>query len=157
MTVDTPEDAAVAMAALPEYEPLPEFRPSLLSDAAVGRTFFLDGRLAKALPILASAAANCNALENPVFAVEASLWLGEALEAQAGQTGQTQTGQTGQAGEAGDVGAACNAYAQVVKRWGALGARSVSATLAKKRMQTLRCGKAPYAPDPNGTRSPDGK
>jgi serine/threonine protein kinase/tetratricopeptide (TPR) repeat protein len=120
---DTPEEATEALAALPAFEPLPPFRPSLLAEADVGRTLLLGGRVDEATRLLRRAAGNCNAFENPFEWVRSSLWLGEALEAR------------------GDTAGACAAYGQVTRRWGKLGKRSTSAALAGKRMASLRCGK----------------
>ncbi len=125
MVTDTADDAAKALAALPAYAPVPEFRPSLLGDAAVGRTLFLGGRVEDAIPILRSAAGNCDVLENPVEWVKASWWLGQALEAK------------------GDVAGACAAYANVVKRWSGLGKRSVTAMAARKKIASLACKASP--------------
>jgi hypothetical protein len=118
---ETPEEAAEALSALPEYSPLPDFIPSSGARADVGRVMLLGGRVDDAVRILGSAAADCNAMENPWSWVQASLWLGEALEQRADRDG------------------ACRAYGNVVARWGALGARSVTAAQANKRIAALRC------------------
>ena len=125
MVTDTQGDAAEALTALPAYSPIPEFRPSLLGDAAVGRTFLLGGRVDDAIPVLRSAAGNCDVLENPVEWVKASWWLGQALETK------------------GDVAGACAAYASVVRRWAPLGKRSTSAIAAGKKMGLLGCNAKP--------------
>jgi len=120
---DTSEEAAQALAVLPESSPLPEYRPSLLADADVGHVMLLGGRLDEAVRLLRRAAGDCNAFENQFEWVQASLWLGQALE------------------QKGDTAGACAAYADVVRRWGSLGKRSTSAGLARKRLAALACGK----------------
>ena len=107
--VETPAEAAQALAALPAFGPLPRYRPSLIIDAHIGRTYLLAGRPDDAVPLLESASAQCNTFEDPIAWVHASLWLGEALEAQ----GHTQD--------------ACAAYRSVATRWAGFGSRSTSA------------------------------
>jgi eukaryotic-like serine/threonine-protein kinase len=123
LVADTPDEGAEALAALPPFEPLPAYRPSLLAEADVGHTMLLGGRVDDAIPLLRRAAADCNAFENQFEWIEASLWLGQALETK------------------GDTAGACRAYGQVMARWGKLGKRSVTATAAAARSVALRCGK----------------
>jgi eukaryotic-like serine/threonine-protein kinase len=123
LVTDTPDEASEALAALPDFEPLPALHPSLLAEADIGHTFQLAGRVDDAIPRLRRAAGTCNAFENQFEYVQSNLWLGQALEAK------------------GDAAGACKAYGQVTSRWGKLGRRSVSATAAAARIVALRCGK----------------
>jgi serine/threonine-protein kinase len=123
MTVDTADDARKALAALPEYSPLPAFRPTFLPDALIGRTYLLAGFADRAMSLLRQAAGVCDRMEDPILSIEAWRWLGEALEATKDEAG------------------ACSAYAYLVQHWGALSAPFVSATFAKQRMTALHCGK----------------
>jgi serine/threonine-protein kinase len=119
--VDTAAEAAQALAVLPEYEPLPLFRAPFVANAHIGRTYLLAGRPAEAIPLLRRATAQCDVFEDPIAWVQASLWLGEALEAQ------------------GQKDEACAAYSNVVTRWKGFGARSTSYREARKRMAGLQC------------------
>jgi serine/threonine-protein kinase len=121
IVTDTAEEAAQALTVLPEASPLPEFRPSLLADADVGHVMLLGGRLDEAERLLRRAAGDCNAFENQFEWVQASLWLGQALE------------------QKGDTAGACAAYGDVVRRWGPFGKRSTTAGLARKRLAGLGC------------------
>jgi len=123
LVTDTPDEAAEALAALPAFEPLPAFHPSLLAEADIGHTLQLGGRVDDAIRVLRRAAGDCDAFENQFEYVQASLWLGQALESK------------------GDTAGACKAYGQVTARWGKLGKRSMSATAAAMRAVALRCGK----------------
>ncbi len=118
--VDTPAEAAQALAALPAFAPLPRYRPSLDVDAHIGHIYLLAGRVDEAVAYLKAAASQCNTFEDPIAWVHASLWLGQALEAQGQKDG------------------ACDAYRSVASRWSGFG-RSSSAQLARKRIAALRC------------------
>jgi|GEM_PF-594207 len=116
----TPEDARDALAALPDYLPLPPERvrtPEI--DEAIGATYLLAGRTAEALPFLRRAAASCGAALDPLHHTWANLELGEALEAT-------------------DVDGACDAYHVVIARWSAAPA-SRSAKRARERWSVLKC------------------
>jgi serine/threonine-protein kinase len=93
----------------------------LLADADVGHVMLLGGRLDEAERLLRRAAGDCNAFENQFEWVQASLWLGQALE------------------QKGDTAGACAAYGDVVRRWGPFGKRSTTAGLARKRLAGLGC------------------
>jgi serine/threonine-protein kinase len=120
-TVETPEDAREALAALPAFEPLPSFFPRSLGEAATGVTFFLGGRADDAVAWLDRATRTCRALELPVEHTRAHLWLGLAREAK------------------GDKAGACAAYRVVRERWGKAKPRSVTAEKAAERMRAAGC------------------
>lgn len=119
-TVETREQARAALAALPEYEPLPWFRPGLLAGAVVGRVRLLAGDPKGALPDLALAAHSCRAFDDPVRWVQSSAWLGAARET------------------TGDVAGACADYKRVTDRWGPA-SKSVTAREVRARRAALRC------------------
>jgi hypothetical protein len=118
---ETKDEAARALDVLPEYEPLPVFKPLTFADGDVGRTYWLAGRVDDALPVLKRAAASCVALDFPIEATRAQLFFGQALEAK------------------GDAAGACAAYATVLLRWGAAKGGSKSAKLAAERTAKLDC------------------
>ena len=127
-TVTTPDEAAQALAVLPEFVPLPEYRLWWIVDAGMGRTYLLGGRPKDAIPLLQRASSRCDPPEDPFVYVYAALWLGEALEAV----------------KRNDE--ACTAYGKVIQRWSGFGARSVSLRKARARTAALGCpakGKAP--------------
>jgi eukaryotic-like serine/threonine-protein kinase len=124
MQVDAPEDAKEALEVLPKYGPLPEFSRALHATAYIGHALLLGGRVDDAVRWLRASSQSCDAFENPYAWVQASLWLGQALE------------------QKGDAAGACSAYGDVVRRWAPFGKASTSATLAGKRMAVLGCGKA---------------
>ena len=125
-TVDTADDAREALAALPEYEPLPDYYPKALAEAHVGHALLLGGRTDEALPWLERAVRTCRVLELPVLHTRAQLWLGMAREAK------------------GDKDAACAAYRVVRERWGKAKPPSMTAQKAAERLRALSCpGAAP--------------
>jgi serine/threonine-protein kinase len=117
----TREDAILALAALPSYEPLPGYQESLMPSALVGRVYLLAGQLDRAVPFLERAARDCRVLAYPVLWMQAHAWLGEAYE------------------KAGNKDGACEAYRLVLTRW-ANARSSVSARDAKQRSLALHCG-----------------
>ncbi len=119
---ETPEDAALALAALPRYAPLPSFCPTCgLIEADVGRVYLLAGRPLDAIPPLRRAARSLRALDLPIDHTRAELALGEALEA------------------TGDRAGACAAYGVVLDRWGRARPPSRSAARARQRADALAC------------------
>ena len=121
---ETPEEARAALAALPRFGGLPPYalQPAMHVDAVVGRTYLLAGRPAEALPALTRAATSCYALRFPVEQMRAVRDLGVAREA------------------TGDRSGACEAFRQVVERWGRATPRSLTAEDARARMRALGCG-----------------
>jgi hypothetical protein len=115
-------DAADALRVLPDFSPIPPFRPHVLGDAHIGHVYLLAGRTQEALPALRRGAANCRAFDDPFTWVRAALWLGEAEEA------------------AGNKDAACTAYHRVLSHWGHL-PQSVTAAEARKHVKGLGCPK----------------
>jgi serine/threonine-protein kinase len=122
---ESPDEARVALGALPRYAPIPPYRPGTLAEAAIGVTELLAGRPQEAVRQLTRATRTCRALEFPVEHTRASYWLGRAHEA------------------AGDRPAACAAYAVVRARWGHARPRSVTAERAGARAAALGCRPAP--------------
>jgi serine/threonine-protein kinase len=113
--------AKQALAALPDYEPLPPFHPLTFADGDVGRTYFLAGDAVSAEPYLERAAHSCVALDFPIGWVRSWLFLGLAREAR------------------GDGAGACEAYRAVLDRWGDASPPSGSARRAGERARALRC------------------
>jgi serine/threonine-protein kinase len=112
-------DAELALAELPKYEPLPWYRSGVLGDALVGHAYLLAGR-PEARSMLEVAVKSCRAFEDPITYVASRLWLGQARE------------------QAGDKAAACEAYGDVLHRWGKA-PHSVTAHEAKGRAAALKC------------------
>jgi serine/threonine-protein kinase len=121
-TAESAAEAKSALEALADYQPLPVFRPLTFADGDLGRTYLLAGDAASALPALERAAASCVAIDFPIAAIRAQLFLGEAREA------------------TGDRAGACSAYAAVLKRWGTMTGRSRTAREAAGRARGLGCG-----------------
>ena len=127
--VRTPPEAKEALLTLPGSLPLP--RPTglrwnddpvyLLHQEGIGRTFLLGGHPQEAIAPLRLVARSCMGLAEPWAFVEAQLELGQALEA------------------THDVEGACAAYGDVSIHWGAARPRSMSAELAQRRADALRC------------------
>jgi hypothetical protein len=124
LAVMTAENAAAALASLPDAHPLVEaslFSPDM--GEPIGRAYLLAGRPEEATSALKRAAGSCAALIGfrPIFATWARFELGKALEAR------------------GDAAAACAEYRRVVDRWGAAKPPSRTAAKASARLAALRC------------------
>jgi serine/threonine-protein kinase len=117
----TRQQAAQALAALPEYGGLPAFSPTVPAGAYVGRVYRLAGRTADAVAALRHGVATCTLLSEPIAHTRASLELGLALEAQ------------------GDRAGACAAYQVPIARWGHAKPRSTTAEQARARSAALGC------------------
>jgi hypothetical protein len=120
----TREEAETALAALPDYAPIPTLTLSGWTIPALAKVHALAGRTNEALPELRLFASSCHALVEPLAYVQAELAYGEALEA------------------SGATASACAAYGVVLKRWGAA-KRSVTAAAAAARAKTLGCAGHP--------------
>ncbi len=120
-TVSTPADARAALAVLPQFSPLPAYRPSFVADAGIGHTYLLGGQARDAIPVLQRATSRCDPFEDPFASVHASLWLGEALQLE------------------GRKDEACVAYDHVVRAWGGMGSRSVTVREARAKAAALAC------------------
>jgi tetratricopeptide (TPR) repeat protein len=125
LAVETPDDAATALAALPPSRPLLSVLMLSPSRAApIGRTYSL-GHLDEGVSYLTRASASCALLDgsDAIFSTWASYDLGYALQ------------------ERGDVRGACAAYQRVLDRWGGGGAGSVSRTAVKalNQKRALHC------------------
>ncbi len=123
------DDAAEALAALPSLGGLPVFVPTEPWKAWLGRVQLQAGHPAEAIDALRAAVASCTSLDNPVAYVRAWHDLGVALAAR---------------DAAGNRAAACDAYGQVLARWGHAKPRSITADDARARSKALGCG--PGAP-----------
>jgi serine/threonine-protein kinase len=93
------------------------------ADALAGHTLVLAGKTAEALPLLRRSAGNCFAFDWPYLHVRSQLELGRVLA------------------QTGDTPGACDAYAQVVARWGNAKPKSVTADAAREAARRLRCPK----------------
>jgi serine/threonine-protein kinase len=122
---ETPADAADAMAAIPDFAPLPAYKPLTLADAAIGRAYLLAGRVDDAIPPLETAARSCFIVDHPIESTRAHLWLGEAREAK------------------GDKAGACAEYAVVRERWENAKPRPVTMERAAAHMTALGCARLP--------------
>jgi serine/threonine-protein kinase len=121
--VQTPDDAARALAALPPG-PLLDMRartPDMLQ--RVGHAYLLGGRIDDAIATLGDAAKSCKATRRfePIFTTWATYDLGQAFEAR------------------GDRAQACGAYNRVLARWGGAPS-SRTAAKARARVRALHCG-----------------
>ena len=120
-TVSTPAEARAALDARKDFPALPPFAPVSVASSYVGETYALAGEQAKAIATLQAARASCTELEFPVEHVRGVFSLGQVLE------------------DAGETARACDAYSEVVARWGAAKPRSLTAERAKARMKKLAC------------------
>jgi serine/threonine-protein kinase len=116
----TPDEAEVALTALPRFEPLPALAFGGWTVPQRAKILALTGRFAEALPALKAVTASCRALQEPAESVQTRLWLGQALE------------------KSGDHDGACGAYREVIDRWGRE-KRSVTAMAASARSKALGC------------------
>jgi len=118
--VNGQDDAREALAALPQYLPLPSERVRTTADDEVlGRTYLLAGRIPEAISFLRRAASSCRATHYPLHHTWANLELGLALES------------------TNPVGA-CEAYRVVLDRWGSVSG-SQSAAIARSRRSAMQC------------------
>ena len=120
-TVESPEEAQEAVAAMGPFEPVPRFWPETFLGGDVGCTLFLAGRNAEALVWLREAAGSSLALAHPIEHTHAIEVYGEALE------------------RSGDREGACRAYGRVLGRWGKANTRSVTAERAREHARALGC------------------
>ncbi len=119
--VETKADAAEALAVMPSFGAVPVGLRTALNDEAAGRVFLFGGHAADAIAPLTRASRMCNGLDDPFRHVHSRALLGRALEA------------------AGDTKGACEAYRDVVSRWGHATPRSVTATASRDRLRALGC------------------
>jgi eukaryotic-like serine/threonine-protein kinase len=122
--VQSRRDAEKALALLPKLSPsaLPS-RGSWMADARMGLTYAIADRPKDALPYLRRAADSCTLFHEPYLHMQATLRLGQALEA------------------TDDAAGACDAYQRVISRWGRAVPRSVTAERARERARRLGCGR----------------
>ena len=119
---ETREEAEQALAALPDYAPVPALTLGGWAAPALAKVYALAGRDEDALPSLRFVASSCRTLSEPGDVIRAQLRLGEALEG------------------TGDEAGACAAYGTVIDRWGSE-RRSVSANTALTRATALGCAR----------------
>ena len=127
LPASTEEDGKLAMTLAPD--PLPRAHTNQFHHeglGAVGKTLFLAGDYARAIPELRRAAGSCSALQVPLAHTLSSLYLGKALEA------------------TNDRDGACKAYQTVLDRWGHATPKSISADTARTRWRALGC--SPVSP-----------
>ncbi len=117
----TPADALEALEALPRYSPLPSYEGDPYQERVMGQVLFLAGRVDEAIPHLRRATNACFDKNNMWSHQRAAELLGEALE------------------QTGDKAGACDAYAEVLKRWGHAKPRSVTADKARAHSKALGC------------------
>ena len=123
-TAETREEADAAFAALSAFAPLSSFAYYVgIPDAEIGSAYFLAGRVDEAVTHLSRAVANCAGFRHPFVHARAAMQLGQALE------------------QKGEPRRACDAYRDVVTRWGNAKPRSISAERAKARMSAIGCAK----------------
>ena len=91
------------------------------ADVFAARALLLGGRPAEAIGLARPVAASCIALELPFLHADATLALGEALEA------------------TGDAAGACTAYRAVLARWGDARPHSATAERARVRAAAIAC------------------
>ena len=121
-TAETREEADAAFAALPAFAPLSSFAYYVgIPDAEIGSAYFLAGRVDEAVTHLDRAVANCAAFRHPFVHARAAMQLGQALE------------------QKREPRRACDAYRDVVARWGNAKPRSISAERARARMSAIGC------------------
>ena len=122
-SVETEEEARAALSLAPPGEPGPSFSGWPLQLAlAYGRTLRLAGRVDEAIPQLSTAMNDCDGLQGAPHIFQARLDLGDALASK------------------GDKQGACDAWRDIVVRWGNAKPRSVTADAAKARAKKLNCG-----------------
>jgi serine/threonine-protein kinase len=117
---ETQGEAVQALAALPQYEPLPRLLMGSWTTPYAGKVYALAGRPADAIPVLRSVTTSCRSLEWPSEVIGASYHLGDALEGVGDQTG------------------ACAEYRKVADVWGK-DKRSVTGAAARARL-AAKCG-----------------
>ncbi|MBP9113286.1 MAG: protein kinase [Polyangiaceae bacterium] len=98
LTTTTPSEAQAALSTLPQFQPLPSL-PDLRLSFALGKTYFLAGRVDEAIPPLKRAVEDCGVLRASVAHARAASLLGDAYRAK----GQKEE--------------ACEAYGRVLERW----------------------------------------
>jgi serine/threonine-protein kinase len=118
---ETAADATRALDEQPKFGPMPHFQLVGINDAHIGKTYFLAGRVAEALPLLRRASRSCVAVFFPLEHTQVHVVLGQALAT------------------AGDREGACAAYGVVLSRWGKAKPRSVSAEKARALSRALGC------------------
>jgi serine/threonine-protein kinase len=125
--VETREDAAAAIAALPGYSPIPPFLPDgVIPRATIGRTLWLGGREDDGIAYLEAATKTCAAGTHPRTWMRAHVWLADAYAKRGGS---------------GDKERACAALGVVLDRWSNAKPRSVTAEAARAKTVALGCAR----------------
>jgi serine/threonine-protein kinase len=121
MPANSHDDGVAAVEALPGLGGPPVFAPSIATQAILGRTYLLAGRVDEAVAALRTGTASCTVLTDNLANTRGWHDLGVALEGQ------------------GDHGGACQAYGVVLARWGHAKPRSLTADDARTRSHALGC------------------
>jgi hypothetical protein len=128
LPASTREEAIAALAALPSTgEPKYFNAPG----APIGKVRLLAGDVDGALPDLERGAREERAFDAPIATVRVHLLLARALE------------------EKGASERACGEYAYIVRRWGHIKPRSLTADEARSRARALRCDSTNFATSPS--------
>jgi serine/threonine-protein kinase len=118
------DDAKEALAEMPKFgAPMKRWDTEPVNgggEGLLGHAYLLAGRVEEAVPWLERGARAC-VEPFSLLPMMSRLWLGEAREQQ------------------GNQGAACDAYAHVLQRWGHASPRSVTADEARRRSDALGC------------------
>ena len=123
--IERADDALEALAATPAEMTSRSGSPLIQLDALRGGALWLAGRGDEAEPLLRRAILRCDEMRNLFSRRRAELILGRVLEAR------------------GDKLPACEAYRDLVSRWGDAKPRSVTAEEARKRIRSLGCDVRP--------------
>ena len=121
LPTETKAEAELALAALPQWSPLPPFTPQCIASAHIGRVYWAAERWAEAKAPLSKASRTCVALHMPFPHTRATLQLGLVAE------------------KTDDKQGACAAFAAVLARWGTAKPRSITAEIARTHATALGC------------------
>jgi serine/threonine-protein kinase len=119
--VTTPDEATEALRLVKPGDPGSLGIWPMTSAAPYGRTLLLAGRVDEAIPYLQRTAADCEEARSTLSVFAARYDLGEALASK------------------GDTKGACDAWREIVFRWGDAKPRSITAEAAKTGMRALGC------------------
>jgi tetratricopeptide (TPR) repeat protein len=119
--VEEKDEAEQALELFNDLVPRPVLSRRDFSSSMFGQLYALSGSPGRALPYLDQAVHSCWALRWPVGYTRATYLYGQALE------------------ETGDTAGACDAYSDILARWGKAKPESVTANKARARMRAIRC------------------
>jgi serine/threonine-protein kinase len=121
LTALTPAEAREALDTLPRFSPMPSTAGVIPEERMMGQVLLLAGRVDEAIVHLRGALTPCASTDALASRVIAAELLGEALESK------------------GDAAGACDAYREVLARWGHAKPRSVTADAARAHATKLGC------------------